>query len=123
MKLIVDGDNTLRMLRLVRGNDSGPGEQFLQRLELAAAAKDWEVTVVFDGPERFLRRESGPLMVRYAPPPQTADTLIERLVYKATDRAQVVVVTHDRAEADLVLGLGARVWSADRLLEEMGASR
>lgn len=121
MKMIVDGDNTLRALRLIRGGDLSAGEAFLQRLEMAAVGKDWEVIVVFDGPERFLRRESGPLVVRYAPPKQTADTVIERLVYESSDRTQVVVVTQDRAVGDLILGFGARVWNADRLLEEMGA--
>ncbi len=119
--MIVDGDNTLRALRLIRGGDLSAGEAFLQRLEMAAVGKDWEVIVVFDGPERFLRRESGPLVVRYAPPKQTADTVIERLVYESSDRTQVVVVTQDRAVGDLILGFGARVWNADRLLEEMGA--
>lgn len=114
----MDGDNVLRGLRIVQGTNLAKAEQFLQRLELAAAAKDWEVIVIFDGPERFLPRESGPLVVRYARG-KTADTLIERTVYQAPDRTQVVVVTEDRAEANLVLGLGARVWTSQRFLEEM----
>ena len=119
LTIIVDGDNALRALQLIRGPDLTLAEQFLQRLESAAAFKDWEVIAVFDGPSRFLLRSTGPLVVRYAPPGQTADTVIERMVYEAPDRAQVVVVTQDRAEADLVLGLGAQVWSAARLAEEL----
>ena len=115
--VIVDGNNLLGFLRLNRRSDQAAAEQFLQRLELAAVSRDWEVTVVCDGPERFLRREAGPLVVRYAPPPQTADALIERMVYQAPDRGRVAVVTLDRAEANLVLGLGARVWTPQQLLE------
>ncbi len=115
MTVIVDGDNVVRALGLTR---LAQAEGFLQRLELAAARKDWEATVVFDGPERFLRRESGPLVVRYGQG-KSADTLIERMVYQASDRAQVVVVTQDRAEADLVRGFGARVWDARRLEQEL----
>ena len=124
MTILVDGENLFRALPLGGGRGSLKGksaatEEFLQRLELAAANRDWEVVVVLDGPERFLRRETGPLVIRYAPKGTTADTLIERLVYQAKERAQVVVVTRDRAEADLVLGLGARVWDPRRFLEEL----
>ena len=79
------------------------------------------VTVVFDGPQRFLPREKGLLVVLYSRPKQAADAVIERLVYQASDRTQMVVVTRDRAEADLVRGLGARVWDAQRLLEALSA--
>ncbi len=117
--VIVDGNNLLGFLRLNRRSDQAAAEEFLQRLELAAVSRDWEVTVIFDGPERFLPRETGPLVVRYAPPPQTADSLIERMVYQAPDRARVAVVTQDRAEANLALGFGARVWTPQQLLETL----
>ena len=116
MRVLVDGDNVLRALEILRPAE---GEQFLQRLERVAAEKDWDVQVVFDGPERFLRREQGILKVIYGKG-RTADALIERMAYEAPDRSQVVVVTQDRAEADLVLGLGGHVWSPARLMEEMG---
>lgn len=93
-------------------------EEFLQRLEMAAAVKDWEVVVFFDGPERYLRREAGLLTVRYAVG-RSADSLIERMIYQSRDRVQVVVVTQDRAEANLVQGFGAQVWSPQRLVEEL----
>jgi len=121
LTVIVDGDNVLRALKILRGSHSVPAEVFLQRLELAAVSRDWEVIVVFDGPERFLLRESGPLTVRYAMG-KTADTVIERLVHESPDRSQVVVVTRDRHEENLVLGLGARVWTPQRLLEEVASS-
>ena len=116
--VIVDGDNVLRALGV---NKNAAAEEFLLRLELCAACRGWEMIVVFDGPERFLRRDVGPLVVRYAPRGQTADTVIERLVYEASDRTWFVVVTRDRAEGDLVLGLGAQVWTPLRLQEEMAA--
>jgi len=119
MILIVDGNNLFNLLHLDVGIHLAKAEGFLQQLELAAVSRDWEVTVVFDGPARFLPRETGPLIIQYPPRGKTADTLIERIVYQISDRTQVVVVTQDRAEADLILGLGARVWSASRLLEEM----
>ena len=120
LTVILDGDNVIRALGLIRGQNLSAVESFLQKLEMAAVSRDWEVIAVFDGPERFLPRESGPLVIRHAKPGTTADTFIERLVYQAADRTQIVVVTRDRAESNLVLGLGARVWNPDRLVEEMG---
>ena len=116
LTVIVDGNNVLTALKARRPEAA---EQFLQRLEMAAVEKDWEVIVVFDGPERYLRRETGPLVVRYMQG-KTADSAIERTVFQMPDRSQAVVVTQDRAEGMLVLGLGARVWSAQRLAEELG---
>ena len=117
LTLVVDGNNVMRAL----GITAPPAEEeFLQRLEMAAAAKDWEITVFFDGPERHLRRDSGLLVVRYAQG-KSADSLIERMVHEQKDRKQVAVVTHDRAEGNLILGMGAFVWSPRRLVEEMGS--
>ena len=116
MTVIVDGNNVMRALRIERTPQI---EEFLVRMELAAVNKDWEVTVVFDGPERFLPRESGPLVVRYIQG-KTADSLIERMVYQVKDREQVIVVTQDRAEETLVRGFGAWVWSAGQLQQELG---
>lgn len=121
LTILVDGNNVMRALPPPRGPELAESERFLQRLELAAATQGWQVTVVFDGPERFLRRQEGLLVVRYAKPGQSADSVIERMVHEAPDRAQVVAVTQDLAEARLVMGMGATVWSVKRLLEEMGS--
>jgi predicted RNA-binding protein with PIN domain len=116
LTVIVDGNNVLIALGIRRPEQA---EQFLQKLEMAAVTKDWEAVVVFDGPERYLPRESGPLIVRYMKG-KTADSLIERMACQAADRAQVAVVTQDRAEGDLVRGFGGQVWSPRRLMEELG---
>ena len=116
LTVIVDGNNVTQALGLRRIPQI---EEFLVRLELAAVNMDWEVTVVFDGPERLLPRESGPLVVRYIQG-KTADSLIERMVYQTKDRMQVIVVTQDQAEGTLVRGFGARVWSANQLQQELG---
>ena len=117
MKLIVDGNNLLGALGLL-GAREAQAEEFLQVLELAAAQQDWEAVVIFDGPERYQPRESGPLVVRYSQR-KPADTWIERMVYNETDRIQTVVVTGDHALSNMVLGFGARVWSVDMLQQEM----
>ena len=115
LTVIVDGNNIMQALGLRRTPQI---EEFLVRLEMAAAEKDWEFLVVFDGPQRYLPRETGLLVVRYVQG-KTADSLIERTVYQARDRAQVVVVTQDRAEADLIRGFGARVWNSRQLSDTL----
>ena len=117
--VIVDGNNIFQALDVSGDPTSAAAEQFLQKLERTAVMKDWEVIVVFDGRPRFLPRETGPLTVRYAAVRQTADSVIERLVYQLEDKNSVIVVTQDHSEANIVLGCGARVWSSNRLLEEM----
>jgi len=123
MELMVDGDNVLRALGIVpaRGVSFSKEavEQFLNRLETVAARRAWEVVVVFDGPERFMPRETGHLVIHYSGK-EDADHLIERMVYQRADRSSCVVVTQDQAQARLVLGLGARVWTPRRLIEELG---
>lgn len=117
LTLIVDGNNILPALKIFRPPEV---EQFLQKIELAAVSKDWEAVVIFDGTPRYLPRESGALTVIYAVG-KPADTLIERKVYQTPDRMTVAVVTQDRAVGHLVSGFGARVWSAQRLVEELGS--
>ncbi len=116
LTVLVDGNNVTAALGIRRPEAV---EEFLLKMEMAAVKKDWEVIVVFDGPERYFPRETGPLIVRYALG-KSADSLIERMVHQAPDRAQVAVVTHDRAEGMLALSFGGRVWSARRLMEEIG---
>jgi predicted RNA-binding protein with PIN domain len=117
MRIIVDGNNLLGALGLLSGPDAEV-EEFLQKLEMAAVQLDWEVDVIFDGSERYLPRESGPLVVKYAQG-KSADSRIERMVFQSKDRKKVAVVTRDHAVSDCVRGMGAWVWSPERLKEEM----
>jgi len=121
MQVIVDGNNVFRALRLDSAGGTADSETFLQQLELAAVERDWEITVIFDGRERYLPRETGPLTVCYSGSKQTADSLIERMAYQAQERSEVIVVTQDRAVGDLIVGLGAFVWSPARLRETLDA--
>lgn len=113
--LIIDGNNVFRALGVWK---DPAAEGFLQELEMAAIEKDWQVMVVFDGPARYLPRETGPLIVQYGNGRQ-ADTLIERMVYEAKDRFSVIVVTRDYSVADVARGFGARSWLPDMLKQEI----
>lgn len=57
--------------------------------------------------------------VIYSPRGMTADSLIERTVYKIEDRTNTVVVTRDSGIGDLCRGLGAVVISPAMFISEM----
>lgn len=71
------------------------------------------VTVFFDGqgPRRSKpKNESGsPVEVLFSNSGQTADDLIERAALRFQDYGEVLVVTDDRAERDVVGGFGGSV--------------
>ncbi|HOZ48322.1 MAG TPA: NYN domain-containing protein [Candidatus Hydrogenedentes bacterium] len=71
--------------------------------------------IVFDGQGRLEERKAGPLprgvRATYSAAGQTADSVIERQVFLAADRASVMVVTADRAIRAVCAGMGAKVMS------------
>jgi len=82
---------------------------------------DWHVTVVFDGNGVKPTEVSGPhgIQVFYSTADQTADTVIERLAAKYSDRYEVTVATNDFMERTTVATFGATSMSAWQLREEI----
>ena len=78
--------------------------------------------VVFDGrgllpPERMKARQGvGGLEIVYTPSGLTADAYIERAVYKAANRLNLVVVSNDRGLRDLCRNMGALTMEADSFI-------
>jgi predicted RNA-binding protein with PIN domain len=78
-----------------------------------------KMTIVFDGKaggkdEAF---QGGSLDVIFAPSEMTADTVIERMVAKATTAGNVMVVSSDKAERYTVGATGAQTMSCDHFIE------
>lgn len=57
--------------------------------------------------------------IRYTAHGQTADSLIESLVTRLSERNQVGVVTSDWAQQQIVMGKGARRWSSREFYHEV----
>jgi predicted RNA-binding protein with PIN domain len=78
------------------------------------------VTVFFDGggaPKGTPKAHSDPNMeVIYSPAGKTADDLIERVAYKLTQLGEVLVVTNDHAERDIVSAFGALARSCEEFI-------
>jgi uncharacterized protein len=82
---------------------------------------DWNVTVVFDGSgvrPTEIKGNQG-IQVFYSTADQTADSVIERLAAKYSDRYEVTVATDDLMERTTVASFGASSISAWQLREEI----
>ncbi|MGB0579889.1 MAG: NYN domain-containing protein [Limisphaerales bacterium] len=84
------------------------------------------VTVIFDGagaPNGTPKPNSTPEMeVLYSPRGKTADDLIERVTYRMVKLGEVLVVTNDHAERDLVTSFGAQAWSCEQFILDANAA-
>ena len=82
---------------------------------------DWHVTVVFDGNGLKPTEATVPrgVQVFYSTADQTADSVIERLAAKYSDRYEVTVATDDLMERTTVASFGACAMSARQLREEI----
>ena len=82
---------------------------------------DWHVAVVFDGNGSKNTEASEPhgIQVFYSRDGQTADSIIERLVAKYSEKYEVTVATDDLMERTTVESFGGCSMSAVQLREEI----
>lgn len=83
------------------------------------------VTVVFDGsgPKRVGKDEfARQLEVLFSGAGQTADDIIERVAYRLRPYGEVLVVTDDFAERDIIIGMGGLASSCDNFKLTMAAA-
>ncbi len=122
----IDGYNVLHksaaLRPLAQEDYESAREALVDRVGIFCMATGNRVTVVFDGrgqhkPERQvpLRGVAG-LDILFSPKNSSADAVIERLVYKASNRMSLVVVSNDHALRDLCCGMGALTMDADNFL-------
>jgi len=79
------------------------------------------ITVVFDGsgaPPNVPKNESrqGQVEVLFSGTGQTADDLIERAAHRFQPYGEILAVTDDNAERDMVIGLGGYAASCDQFI-------
>jgi len=84
------------------------------------------VSVIFDGggaPKGTPKPVSSPEMeVLYSPRGKTADDVIERVAFRMVKLGEVLVVTNDHAERDLVMSFGAQAWSCEQFILDANAA-
>lgn len=129
---LVDGYNVLHCsasLRPVARHDFERARAMLvDTVAMLCVNTGKRAVIVFDG--RGKRAESAPagpaapgVEVLYAPGHLTADAVIERRVYGASNRLDIAVVSNDRGMRDLCRGMGALVMEADNFLAEARDAR
>lgn len=104
-------------------------EQLIGRVAQYCIATEAKVVLVFDGRgDNKAKHAPAPagvkgLQIVYTPMDLTADSYIEREVYKQPDRLKVAVVSNDRSLRDLCRNLGALTMDADNFLASVRESR
>ncbi|HOE65241.1 MAG TPA: NYN domain-containing protein [Candidatus Hydrogenedentes bacterium] len=123
---VVDGYNIIHHCRLLRPLIDQSVEfarnALIERLARFCATTGSAITLVFDGRSRQFVAEANlatvPLLrITYSEAGQTADALIERLVYNMPNRRDVIVVTGDQGIRQLCRGLGSLVMGPENFLK------
>ena len=102
-------------------------EALIERVGRFCSSTGATAKIVFDGrgrriqPMARLPHYPG-LEVFYSPGHQSADTVIERIVYTSPDRRNVIAVSADRGIRDLCRGLGSLVMDPENFMKTIGES-
>lgn len=122
----IDGYNVIHKSAYLRGLFHGDIElarnAFIDMLAQFCGTTDSSAKIVFDGRGKQATLEKGVrggvrLEVMYSSGRQDADSVIEREIYTAPNRREMIVVTADRGIRDFCMRLGALVMSPDHFLE------
>lgn len=113
---IIDGYNVLNKLsflaRLRRVNFDNARDRFIELLNKFADYFPCKVIVVFDGrPWQSIYSRDDIIEIRFSESVSTADRIIERMIYLQKSRKDIIVVTDDLLERDMVRGLGCMCMS------------
>ncbi len=89
-------------------------------------SKGTPITVFFDGSgarrTKPKNAAAGTVEVLYSQAGQTADDMIERAAHRFQEYGEVLVVTDDRAERDMVSGFGGSVSSCANFIGLIGGA-
>jgi predicted RNA-binding protein with PIN domain len=121
--LIVDGYNIIAKLpSLVKAKRKSIEFARARLCELIEAYCDYngaKGTIVFDGGQREQQEEGDNPKVIFSKKGESADTIIESLVYNCDDKINTRVVTDDRAIRNMVVGMGASCISINMFEDEL----
>ncbi len=132
--ILVDGYNIIgawpKLIKLRdRGDLEGARERLVHDLTDFGHYRGWQVSLVFDayGQNTGLTKIEAPgaVEVYYTAVFQTADSFIEQRTQELirSGFTALWVATSDRAQRILVESIGARVFTAERLIQEMVRAR
>ena len=114
-QILVDGYNVINKWKSLK--DARKKDMAFARVELVNMMRrysdytDIDVKVVFDG--KGTAPEDNDPMVVFSDKEGSADSSIERMVYKSLDKKNILVVTSDVAEQRMVFGMGGFYLNAE----------
>lgn len=120
--LIIDGYNLLhqeaKLAKMLNTDIQGARHRLVRLVEETAHNMARQTTIVFDGREAGsdTALSSKYLEVFFSPGNLSADSVIERLVYKCPNPGKTLVVTSDHAEHDTVSSAGAQTMSSEEFM-------
>ena len=123
--LLVDGTNIMHawsdLSEMRRRRPEDARNELIRRLEAYRDFSEDRVVVVFDGrgTATVEAERSDGLQVFFSGEGKTADDVIERLATKYAGKFEIAVATDDRAEQDLVVGVGGSAMSSSILRERI----
>jgi len=114
MPYLIDGHNLIGQMDDLHLDDPDDEAKLVARLRTTCARERKRVTVVFDrglpgGPSAL---SGGGVTVVFAPSGGSADGILRERIRSARDPRGLIVVTSDRAVADVARANGARVMGA-----------
>lgn len=130
--LVVDGHSAIFALEELRELHRGP-TRHLARIELVRRLRDlgdrsgWKVVVVFDGRQgerNFEGGEEDGILVVYSKGTETADTVVERIAARFSEKGdEVRVASNDRMVLTTALAFGATGMRIEKLERWMESER
>jgi predicted RNA-binding protein with PIN domain len=125
VRILVDGYSLLHNWpELAPGrarHSAAARDELVQRLTLYQDAAGTPITIFFDGADGPSRLPDGSstreLEVLYSRSGQTADQMIERAAHRFGPYGEVLAVTDDHAERDMVIGLGGLASSCSNFIQ------
>ncbi len=129
VRILVDGYSLLHgWPELAEGKprySASARDELITMLTHFQDASGTPITVVFDGAgakgSKTSTKKEG-VEVLYSRAGQTADDIIERVTHRIQPFGEVLVITDDLAERDMVIGMGGTAASCATFIEMIGAA-
>jgi predicted RNA-binding protein with PIN domain len=128
VRILVDGYSLLHswpeLAAGVPRHSERAREELIQMLTSYHDATGAPITIFFDGggapPDVPKNESSRAVEVLFSQAGQTADDMIERAAHRFQSYGEVLVVTNDNAERDMVIGFGGSAASCENFIRMIG---
>jgi len=123
MPYLIDGNNLLGRSKEINLKSPHSREILIGELLAFQKERSAKLIVVFDGlPDEYLRRDTlslGNLDIRFAGEKSDADSLILKIIEKASDPASFILVSSDKSLTDRARFMNAKVLKCHQFRKKM----